>query len=142
MVSQLSAAEVADLLRREKIISEKGISLIVDNEIDGQTLLLLKTDEDLKEIGIRAVGDKLRVLAFISKHRTKSVTPAAQTDHVSSNILSEQQVSIITSNEYDHEIIRIYFFCCTKWQEIENPSIIDFEDEDRHHAVSKFCSCI
>ena len=73
-LSQLSVAEVADLLKREKILNEKGIRLIVENEIDGET------DEHLKEIGLRGIGDRLKLRAFISKHRTKSVTPAAQTD--------------------------------------------------------------
>ena len=91
---QLSAAEVANLLKREKIISEKGISLIVKNEIDGEELLLLETDVHLKEIGLKAVGDRLKLRAFISKHRTKSVTPAAQTDAPYPFSHSEQLVSI------------------------------------------------
>ena len=76
MVSQLSAIEVADLLRKENSISERGISLIVENEIDGQALalLLLEKDEDLKAIGL-AIGDRQRLGEFILKHRTKSVTP-------------------------------------------------------------------
>ena len=92
---QLSAAEVADLLKREKIISEKGISLVMmKNEIDGEALLLLETDVHLKEIGLKAVGDRMKLRAFISKHRTKSVTPAVQTDALYPFSHSEQLVSI------------------------------------------------
>ena len=90
-LSQLSVAEVADLLKREKILNEKGIRLIVENEIDGQALLVCETDEHLKEIGLRGIGDRLKLRAFISKHRTKSVTPAAQTDALDPH--SEQSVS-------------------------------------------------
>ena len=79
-LSQVSAAEVADILKREKIISEKGISLIVENEIDGEALLLLESVEDFKEIGIEKIGDRVKFRNFISKHRTKSVTPAVKTD--------------------------------------------------------------
>ena len=91
-LSQLSAVEVADLLIREKILSEKGISFIVENEIDGGALLLLETDEDFKEIGLRRIGDRLKLRAFISKHRTKSVvTPAEQSDALDSHL---EQLSV------------------------------------------------
>ena len=92
-LSQVSAAEVADILKREKIISEKGISLILENEIDGEALLApVKRDEALqRNWNTRTVGDKVKFRDFISKHRTKSVTPAAQTDALDPH--SEQSVS-------------------------------------------------
>ena len=76
MVSQLSPTEVAALLQKENIISDEGIRLIVKNKIDGQALLLLET-EHFKEIGIEALGDRIKLGNFISKHRTTG-TAAAQ----------------------------------------------------------------
>ena len=83
MVSQLSVDELVDLLKRETVISEEGISFIVKNEIDGQALLLPETVEHLEELG---VGDRAKLRAFISK----CWTPAAKNDV---NPLSEQPVS-------------------------------------------------
>ena len=91
MVSQLGVDELVDLLKRETVISEEGISFIVKNEIDGQALLLLETVEHLEELG---VGDRVRLRAFISK----CWTPAAQTDVP--NPLSEQLVSNLEKEFY------------------------------------------
>ena len=99
-LSQLSVDEVVTLLRSEKIISEKGITLIVENEINGKALLLLDTEDRLKEIGLKALGDRVNLRDFITKHRTKSVTPgpvpAALTDP--DHPLSEQSVSNLELN--------------------------------------------
>ena len=77
-VSRLNPAEVAQLLKREKIISEKGIGLIVENGVDGEALLLLERDEDFAEIGIK-LGDKLKLRKFIAKHTTAE--QPVTTDH-------------------------------------------------------------
>ena len=75
-VSQLTSAEVADLLKREKIISEKGIGLIIENEVDGEALLLLETDKDFEDIGIK-VGDRVKLRRFIAKYKTAEQLPVA-----------------------------------------------------------------
>ena len=90
-VSRLTSIEVAELLEREKIISKKGIGVIVENEVDGDALLLLK-DEDFAEIGIK-LGDKVKLRRFIEKHKTSTAEqPVAtgSTDH-------EQSVSFMWS---------------------------------------------
>ena len=67
-VSRLSPTEVAELLKREKFISENEVGVIVENDIDGEALLLLDM-EDSAAIGIK-LGDRLKLQKFIAKHKT------------------------------------------------------------------------
>ena len=124
-VSRLSPAEVAELLRREKIISEKGIGVIVDNEVDGEALLLLEDDEDFAEIGIK-LSDTLQLRKFIAKHIKTAEQPVTTE-------ATEQSVSFMY-HFYDYYF---YDFCFTKPLP-ENQPVSESGDEMRvpHSNVS------
>ena len=64
MASQLSADEVAALLRKENV-KEDVIKLFVNKGIDGKALLLLRSDEDFDKIGV-PLGDREQLLEIIS----------------------------------------------------------------------------
>ena len=76
MVSQLSVDEVEDLLKNEGF-KENVVKLFVENEIDGEALLLLEKKEDLNQIGLVKLGNILKFQKFISRLRESSTTEDA-----------------------------------------------------------------
>ena len=76
MVSQLSVDEVADLLKNEGF-KENVVKLFVENEIDGEALLLLEKEEHLNRIGLVKLGDIVKFVKFISRLRESSTTEDA-----------------------------------------------------------------
>ena len=76
MVSQLSVDEVADLLKNEGF-KENVVKLFVENEVDGEALLLLEKREHLNRIGLVKLGDIVKFEMFISRLRESSTTEDA-----------------------------------------------------------------
>ena len=111
---------MAALLKRENIISDEGTCLIEKNNIDGQALLLLET-EDFKEIGIVALGDRVKLKKFISTHRPATASPAAQTD-----------LQSVSTNYYEVNASIFYM----KGLQAEDPAITESDDE----AVDPLCT--
>ena len=80
-MEQLSAGQVAELLKEEGL-PENVVQLFEKNAVDGEALMMLETDEDMKELGLNKLGDRLKIRKLLSKYReganTKEVPPAEE----------------------------------------------------------------
>ena len=78
-MEKLSAGQVAEMLKEEGF-PENVVQLFEENAVDGEALMLLETDEDMKELGLHKLGDRLKIRRLLSKYReganTKEVPPA------------------------------------------------------------------
>ena len=61
-----TTSQVAELLKKEGF-RDDVVQLFVVNEIDGEALMMLETDEHMKEVGLTKHGDQLKIKKFIKK---------------------------------------------------------------------------
>ena len=76
----LTTSQVAELLKKEGF-RDDVVQLFVENKVDGEALMMLETEEEyMKELGLKNVGDKLKIKKFIKKYKeganTKEMPPA------------------------------------------------------------------
>ena len=70
----MSARDVADLLQRHEIRQEV-INQFEVNDIDGKAFILLD-DDDLKNLGLKRMGDRVKVRDLIAQCKGDAGAPA------------------------------------------------------------------
>lgn len=78
-----ATSQVAELLEKEGFRHDV-VQRFVENKVDGEALMMLETEEEyMKELGLKSVGDKLKIRKLIKKYKgdanTKKMPSAA--DH-------------------------------------------------------------
>ena len=66
-MEKLSITQVAELLKKEGF-SEDVVDLFTDNAIDGKALKMLTSHEHMKELGLKRMGDRLKLANLISNY--------------------------------------------------------------------------
>ena len=62
----LTTSQVAELLKKEGFRDDL-VQLFVENEVDGEALMMLETDDCMKDLGVTEVGDRRQLKRFIKK---------------------------------------------------------------------------
>lgn len=106
-MEHLSSSQVAELLKKEGF-PEDVVQLLADKAVDGKALMMLETDEDMKELGFKKLGDRLKIKKLISHYKgATNTTNLPLADH------HKQLVSKIMTMCQLHCIILISpVFCC------------------------------
>ena len=66
-MEKLSIIQVAELLKKEGF-SEDVVDIFTDNAIDGKALKMLTSHEHMKELGLKRMGDRLKLENLISNY--------------------------------------------------------------------------
>ena len=64
----LTTSQVAELLKKDGF-RDDVVQLFVENEVDGEALMMLETYEDMKAVGLTKHGDRLKIKKFIQKYQ-------------------------------------------------------------------------
>ena len=65
----LTTSQVAELLEKEGF-RDDVVQLFVENKVDGEAFVMLETEEEyMKELGLKNVGDKLKIKKLIKKYK-------------------------------------------------------------------------
>ena len=73
-MEHLSVSQVAELLQKEGF-PEDVVHLFAENEIDGKALMMLETDENMKEVGLTRLEDLLRIKRLLSRDGGATLPP-------------------------------------------------------------------
>lgn len=86
IMEHLTVSEVGELLKKEGFPGDV-VQLFADNAVDGEALMMLETDENMKELGLKKVGDRLKIKKLISKYRGGDILPPADREKESVRIV-------------------------------------------------------
>ena len=67
-MEHVTVGQVAELLKEEGF-PEDVVQRFAESAVDGKALMMLETDEDMKELGLNKLGDRLKLKKLISKSR-------------------------------------------------------------------------
>ena len=67
-MEKLSITQVAELLKKEGF-SEDVVDIFTDNAIDGKALMMLRSHEHMKELGLKRMGDRLKLENLVSNYK-------------------------------------------------------------------------
>ena len=77
IMEKLSITQVAELLKKEGF-SEDVVDIFTDNAIDGKALKMLTSHEHMKELGLKRMGDRLKLENLISNYEETEELPPAE----------------------------------------------------------------
>ena len=67
-MEKLSITQVAELLKKEGF-SDDVVDIFTDNAIDGKALMMLRSHEHMKELGLKRMGDRLKLENLVSNYK-------------------------------------------------------------------------
>ena len=67
-MEKLSTVQVAELLKKEGFTKDV-VDLFTENHIDGKELKMLRSHERMRELGLRKMGDRLKLEDLISNYK-------------------------------------------------------------------------
>ena len=77
IMEKLSIIQVAELLKKEGF-SDDVVDIFTDNAIDGKALKMLTSHEHMKELGLKRMGDRLKLENLISNYEETEELPPAE----------------------------------------------------------------
>ena len=115
----LTTSQVAELLKKEGF-RDDVVQLFVENKVDGEALMMLKTIKDMKAVGLTKIGDRIKIQKLIKKYKedanTKEIPPA---DHHKRELVRKKIMRIWSELYYTtyycencyHQVCFIWLLC-------------------------------
>ena len=108
-MEHLSSSQVAELLKKEGF-PEDVVQLLADKAVDGKALMMLETDEDMKELGFKKLGDRLKIKKFKSYYKgATNTTKLPLADH-HKQLVSKNNDNVSITLYYSNVAVFFFFF--------------------------------